>query len=484
MDGEQPSSGDRSRTSWTPPMDRYFIDLLIDQAHRGNRIGNLFSKQAWKDMICLFNAKFGFQYDTDILRNRYKSLRKQYNDIKILLQQNGFWWDETRQMVVADDCIWNDYIKAHPDLRPYKTKIVPFYSDLCMIYGHSTADGRYSLSCYDVDIDMEEKEIDTQPPASDDRSKIDWTPTMDNYFVELMRDQVHKGNKIGNTFKKRSWVHMITSFNTKFGFQYEKDVLKNRYRGLRRQYSTIKVLLGQSGFGWDKTRQMISADDNVWDDYIKAHPTVRVYRNKIIPYYSGLCVICGDATVDTEQTHLDHDEDLDNDIHRNEVSWGLEALTVPVHDENFDNDIHRDEVSWDLQASTVPMHDENHVDNTQQESLLSERDMDSSEQSKRPPEMPSTSLHSKKPRMTSDEGMADVLREMAVAVTSISSKKKENDDSILTEKVIEVLQAIPDIDEDLLLDACDLLEDEVKAKTFLALDAKLRKKWLTRKLRP
>ncbi|XP_043702372.1 L10-interacting MYB domain-containing protein-like [Telopea speciosissima] len=460
MDGEHPSSGDRSRTSWTPPMDRYFIDLLIDQAHRGNRIGNLFSKQAWKDMISLFNANFGFQYDTDILRNRYKSLRKQYNDIKILLQQNGFWWDETRQMVVADDCIWNDYIKAHPDLRPYKTKIVPFYNDLCMIYGHSIADGRYSLSCHDVDIDFEEKEIDTQPPASDDRSKIDWTPTMDNYFVELMRDQVHKGNKIGNTFKKKAWMHMITSFNTKFGFHYEKDVLKNRYRGLRRQYSTIKVLLGQSGFGWDKSRQMIFAHDNVWDDYIKAHPTVRVYRNKIIPYYNGLCVICGDATADTEQTHLDHDVDLDNDVHRNE------------------------EVSWDPQPLTLPICDENPVDNTLQDSLHSGREMDSSEQSKRQSDMPSTSLHSKKPRRTSDEGMADALHEMAVTVASISSKKKENDDSILTEKVIEVLQAIPDIDEDLLLDACDLLEDEVKAKTFLALDAKLRKKWLTRKLRP
>lgn len=52
------------------------------------------------------------------------------------------------------------------------------------------------------------------------------------------------------------------------------------------------------------------------------------------------------------------------------------------------------------------------------------------------------------------------------------------------EHVVQAVQSLPDMDEDLILDSCDLLEDEKKAKTFLALDFKLRKKWLLRKLRP
>lgn len=56
--------------------------------------------------------------------------------------------------------------------------------------------------------------------------------------------------------------------------------------------------------------------------------------------------------------------------------------------------------------------------------------------------------------------------------------------SYTIEGAVSALQEIPDIDDELLLDACDLLEEERKARTFLALDASLRKKWLLRKLRP
>lgn len=93
-------------------MERYFIDLMLDQMSRGNRAGHTFNKQAWADMLAVFNAKFGSQYDKDVLKGRYATLWKQFNDVKILLGQSGFSWDETRQMVVADDSVWDAYIKV------------------------------------------------------------------------------------------------------------------------------------------------------------------------------------------------------------------------------------------------------------------------------------------------------------------------------------------------------------------------------------
>jgi len=77
--------------------------------------------------------------------------------------------------------------------------------------------------------------------------------------------------------------------------------------------------------------------------------------------------------------------------------------------------------------------------------------------------------------------MKEALSEMASAVKALMNKRGKNNSSF--EDALSVLQAMPDIDEDLVMDASDLLEDETKAKIFLALDISLRKKWLLRKLR-
>jgi hypothetical protein len=116
-----------------------------------------------------------------------------------------------------------------------------------------------------------------KPTTSDDHSKIDWSQTMDQFFVELMLDQVHKGNKTGHTFKKKAWAGMVTSFNKKFGFHYGRVVLKNRYNILRRHYSSIKILLTQKGFSWDETQQKVVADEWLWNKYIKV-------RNFFVPH--------------------------------------------------------------------------------------------------------------------------------------------------------------------------------------------------------
>ncbi|KAK7830408.1 hypothetical protein CFP56_028212 [Quercus suber] len=100
---------------------------------------------------------------------------------------------------------------------------------------------------------------------------------------------------------------------------------------------------------------------------------------------------------------------------------------------------------------------------------------------KRPTETP---LESQRPRKVqkTDNRMEEALSEIAGVVKRLVNKK-ENKNCKLIESAIDALQAIPDIDDELMLDACDLLEDEKKAKTFLALDIALRRKWLLRKLR-
>ncbi|MCL7030544.1 hypothetical protein MKW94_018452 [Papaver nudicaule] len=414
-------------------------------------------------------------------------------------------------MVVADDNMWDTYIKAHPDARSYRTKITPFYDELCKIYGGSAIDekvtdmshnedmeddsssGKSSEmsgetpaiegpaiegdSAYDIensshpdeegvsqrsteegteftvyDVENPDHSSETPNKQSDKvlsvqgalatvgsssivptgdayRSRVSWTPPMDRYFIDLMMDHVRQGNKIGRTFSKEAWMNMIALFSDKFGAQYDKDVLYNRFKTLRKQYVCIRSLLAHGGFEWDETLHMVKADVHVWDDYIKAHPEVRQYRVRPVPYYKELSTIYGDTSG------------------RNGNLGGDPADNV-LEDSSY------------LNGDILNQHN------------------------KRLPKMPMSSGYSKKLKNT-EQSMIDAILEMASAVTSLAEKTKETSDTVSIDTWMAALRALPDIDEELFLDACDFLEvDEKRAKTFVVLDAGLRKKWLIRKLRP
>ncbi|TYJ21214.1 hypothetical protein E1A91_A08G049800v1 [Gossypium mustelinum] len=480
------SNLDRSRTKWTPEMDRYFIDLMLEQNNeRITFYDYVFSKTAWMNMNSSFNERFKFEYEMDVLKNRYKVLRNLYKAVKNLLNQKGFNWDSTRQMVIAENKIWDEYIKVNPDVRPYRVKTIPYYDDLGIIYGDNSArktgsaaqpecgnkgtvEAVHEIGVGDDCISLPQEVEDTTevtPNATTNplfsHSRMYWKPPMDRFFIDLMLEQLQNGNQIDGVFCKEAWTEMIASFNAKFGSNYDVDILKNRYKTLRRQYNVIKNLLQLDGFAWDDDRQMVIADDSVWQEYIKGHKDARQFMTRPMPYYKYLCLICNSYPDESDCFSLQCTEP-ENGVQEVKPGQATKCSQSPVTSVSSEDEIG---------AVLEPAH-------------LDSNTTGSNPKCKRQPENRLNSAHTKKSR-GEDDGMASALREMASAVSSLTEKKDDgNTNSIPIENVITAVQALPDMDEDLILDACDLLEDEIKAKTFMALDVKLRKKWLLRKLRP
>ena len=92
-------------------MDRCLIDIMLEQVKRMSKIDKN-DDQAWIEMVALFKDRFGLHHDKDVLQSQSKRLEKQYRDMKDLLSQRGFWWDEMQQMVKASDDVWDAYIEV------------------------------------------------------------------------------------------------------------------------------------------------------------------------------------------------------------------------------------------------------------------------------------------------------------------------------------------------------------------------------------
>lgn len=94
-------------------MDRYLIDLLLKQVHKGHKINHMFLKQALIDTVALFRDRFGSEHGKRVFRRQYKRLKKLYTNTKNLLELGEFWWDESKQMVTGRNDEWDAFTKVH-----------------------------------------------------------------------------------------------------------------------------------------------------------------------------------------------------------------------------------------------------------------------------------------------------------------------------------------------------------------------------------
>lgn len=444
LDEEIPSDGRGAITSnsyhwrsdWTPQTDRYFIDLMLYQVHIGNMVDQNFNKQAWDDMVSKFNAEFGPQHDEDVLKSRFFNLRKRFHDMKFLLDQDGFVWDELQQMIIAEDDLWNAYIEEYPVARLYKSRALPNFNDLFLIFGNDNASSHQHYLFNSVDADDSYPEVNIVDEAEEqffsdnsDQTIIEWTNEMDDYYVDLMLEQVRRGNKTGSTFTDHAWDWMVASFNKTFELTCDRDLLESRFFTLKKEYKDAQHIVDQKNVGRGEINK-------VCETHIKELGNDSVCGGRSFNRYEDLCLIYDDEF---------QDERLG--------SFGMKVKVEAG--------------TWKICRSDSFAEYKPHG-----------RECEVSYQRKRlESATPSTFVGNKKVKRIKEE-MHEIVSNKASLVKNVVNVV---DYSI--ENVVSALQSVPDMDDELFLEACKLLEDESKAKVFVAMDVATRKKWLSKKLR-
>ncbi|XP_011626348.1 uncharacterized protein LOC18442261 [Amborella trichopoda] len=69
----------------------------------------------------------------------------------------------------------------------------------------------------------------------------------------------------------------------KHGDLFDKERVRSKQKNLRTLYWDVNKLIEVSGFGWDKTRCLVTAETSVWDDFITEINGLKKYHNKSLP---------------------------------------------------------------------------------------------------------------------------------------------------------------------------------------------------------
>ncbi|OMO87406.1 hypothetical protein CCACVL1_09048 [Corchorus capsularis] len=154
MGDMEPEAGqpkqERSRTRWTPSLDKIFADLVVKQIQLGNRPNNVFDKKTWNNIRDEFNRQTELNFNNNQLRKHLDVLRTRFYNLKSAYDQNDFAGMEDSCCIGFD--LWED-IGAQPRPEPVKVKDCPIYEQLCTIFTDSSADGKYAQSSHFEGLD-------------------------------------------------------------------------------------------------------------------------------------------------------------------------------------------------------------------------------------------------------------------------------------------------------------------------------------------
>ena len=135
MNKQEPfiNTGKKSLLNWIEHMDAAFIDAMVQQQEKGNRLHGNFTSQAYANMVEELNKKLNMNLTKSHLKNHLKTLKSgfsQWYDMFNEISLSEFGWNVDTQLIEAYEQVWDNLLKFSVHLRYY---LVYFYIMLLII---------------------------------------------------------------------------------------------------------------------------------------------------------------------------------------------------------------------------------------------------------------------------------------------------------------------------------------------------------------
>ncbi|EGN97747.1 hypothetical protein SERLA73DRAFT_75390 [Serpula lacrymans var. lacrymans S7.3] len=123
-------------------------------------------------------------------------------------------------------------------------------------------------------------------------NKKNQSPKDDATLVDKLKEAQMEGNRPDNNFKKPAFVAtavvLVQSHKTSGGAPKISTNYSRCWGTLKAMCLVVQQLQELSGFGWDDTRKKVTAEEDVWDNYIAPHPEAKPWRTNPLPLYNDI----------------------------------------------------------------------------------------------------------------------------------------------------------------------------------------------------
>ncbi|KAJ6510774.1 hypothetical protein C8R45DRAFT_965150 [Mycena sanguinolenta] len=127
-----------------------------------------------------------------------------------------------------------------------------------------------------------------KPKGPKNGERCTWTDRCDAVLVEGLRKAKELGYQSDSGWKPVTWTFVEPLLKDTPGAPKTPLKIQDHYGSLKAAFLIVQTLRELSGFSWDDGRKMVSATDEVWDAYLKRHPTAKKWRKTPFLLYDDI----------------------------------------------------------------------------------------------------------------------------------------------------------------------------------------------------
>ncbi|MFQ6636668.1 hypothetical protein Gotur_013268 [Gossypium turneri] len=175
------------------------------------------------------------------IESRIRLLKRDWSIVYDMLNgqnNSGFGWDEHRQLVVAEDAVWNSYLNSHKEVSQFRHRSFPYYDQLTAIYARDRATGKDAQTVADVIEEINVQDVPTTD-INEERNEFydcEADVSLDDMDVSATAPQPDR-NPGGSTSSKKKKKNSDASKHISSSFHDAATLLAENMRAIGEQIS-------------------------------------------------------------------------------------------------------------------------------------------------------------------------------------------------------------------------------------------------------